>query len=585
MTTRRHRHRKTFWQRWKKRWWLAPVALVAVAALSLAGIQLGAIGWVSNAIAPLAGGCTETRPVVIAADPSIAPALTIVAAEFDEADGNCTETEVRSLVSADTAALFASGAAGDLDAWVPDSAAWLDRVASMADSLGRTAPELQITDYVASTPVVLATSASQVADLGDTPLSWESLLSGTVVTLLPDPEANTASLAGLAQLQSVSSAEDPRQFAGAMIAMGKTIPQTSEEAFGLATDATLPTVVVTTEREVATYNSASESSPMIALYPTDGTVELTYPFVEVISGDEEADTSTSATSTSTGASAAAASEIVAADAPQRLLTALAAATRSSAEVLAKEGFRDADGGGDLRVTGVPETATEAKPTADAAVQIAILRSWSVLTLRSRLLVVIDTSGSMLDPANNGLRRIDVFQLAASEALSKFSGEAELGVWAFSQNRIGTQDWEPLSPIAPLSDPAHVAQINGVVASLPDRIYGYTGLYDTILAAVKEVKEDYDPSKINSVLLITDGYNEDDNGISLSALLKNLKAIDDPNEPVPVILIGFGPDTDLKSMTEIAQSTGGAAYSAAVPEDLGKVLVDALSQRSCRPNCT
>ncbi|MBH0131238.1 VWA domain-containing protein [Salinibacterium sp. NK8237] len=581
MTTRRHRHRKTFWQRWKKRWWLAPIALVAIAALSLAGIQLGAIGWISNAVAPLAGGCTETRPVVIAADPSIAPALTIVAAEFDEADGNCTETEVRSLVSADTAALFASGVSGDLDAWVPDSAAWLDRVTSMAGSLGRTAPELQVTDYVASTPVVLATSASQVANLGDTPLSWEALLGGTVTTLVPDPEANAASLAGLAQLQSVASAEDPRQFAGAMIAMGKTIPQSSEDAFQLATDATLPTVVMTTEREVATYNSTS-ASPMIALYPTDGTVELTYPFVEVVSGEDDAE---SAETDDTDAAAAVATQITAADAPERLLTALAAATRTSAEVLASQGFRDAEGGGDLRVTGVPETATEAKPTADAAVQIEILRAWSVLTLRSRLLVVIDVSGSMLDPASNGLRRIDVFQLAASEALSKFSGEAELGVWAFSQNRIGTQDWEPLSPIAPLSDPDHVAQINGVVASLPDRIYGYTGLYDTILAAVKEVKEDYDPTKVNSVLLITDGYNEDDDGISLSTLLKNLKALDDPNEPVPVILIGFGPDTDLDAMTEIAQSTGGAAYSAAVPEDLGNVLVDALTQRSCRPNCT
>ncbi|MGJ8722700.1 MAG: substrate-binding domain-containing protein, partial [Salinibacterium amurskyense] len=277
MTTRRHRHRKSFWQRWKKRWWLVPIALVAIASLALAGIQFGAIGWITNAVTPLAGGCSDIRPVVIAADPSIAPTLTAVAAEFDEADGNCTKTEVRSLLSADTAALFASGASGDVDAWVPDSAAWLDRVESMASSLGRTAPQLEITDYVASTPVVLATTASQVSKLGDEPLSWSSLLSGSVSTLLPDPEASTASLAGLAQIQSVSSTEDPRQFAGAMIAIGKTIPQSTEEAFTLASEATLPTVVITTEREVAAYNTSTPSSPVIAIYPSDGTVELTYP--------------------------------------------------------------------------------------------------------------------------------------------------------------------------------------------------------------------------------------------------------------------------------------------------------------------
>jgi hypothetical protein len=413
-------------------------------------------------------------------------------------------------------------------------------------------------------------------------LAWTTLLTGTVSTLLPDPESSAASLAGLARVKSVSSDEDPRQFAGAMIAIGKTIPQSSEAAFELVAEATVPTVVVTTEQQVAAHNSSSSDSPVVALYPTDGTVELRYPFVEAIVGTQESSTGIS---DGTAAAAAVASGSASVGSPRDLVAALAAAVRSATDVMAGEGFRDADGGGDLRVAGVAETAIGADPTADAAAQIEILRAWSVLTLRSRLLVVIDLSGSMLEPANNGLRRIDVFQLAASDALSKFSGEAELGVWAFSQNRVGTQDWEDLSPIAPLSDPAHVKQINGVIASLPERIYGFTGLYDTILAAVKRVKEDYDPAKVNSVLLITDGFNEDDNGIDLKTLLASLKEIEDPNQPVPVLLIGFGPDTDLASMTEIANSTGGAAYSAEVPEDLGDVLVDALTQRSCRPNCS
>ena len=102
--------------------------------------------------------------------------------------------------------------------------------------------------------------------------------------------------------------------------------------------------------------------------------------------------------------------------------------------------------------------------------------------------------------------------------------------------------------------------------------------------MQRVQETYDPSKVNSVLLITDGKNEDDNGISLDDLLAKLQATEDPKKPVPVIFIGFGPDTDLDAMTRIAKVTGGAAYSASKPEDLGNVLVDALSQRTCRPNC-
>ena len=44
------------------------------------------------------------------------------------------------------------------------------------------------------------------------------------------------------------------------------------------------------------------------------------------------------------------------------------------------------------------------------------------------------------------------------------------------------------------------------------------------------------------------------------------------------------DRYLDAMQRIARATNGGAYSASRPEDLGNVLVDALSQRTCRPNC-
>ncbi|MCM3656147.1 VWA domain-containing protein [Agromyces mediolanus] len=183
-----------------------------------------------------------------------------------------------------------------------------------------------------------------------------------------------------------------------------------------------------------------------------------------------------------------------------------------------------------------------------------------------------------------MRRIDLFQRAAGGALAQFSGEVQLGVWIFSTARDGERDWEELAPIAPLADEGHTAQVMGVVASLPDRLGGATGLYDTTLAAVDRVREGYDPQKMNSVLLITDGRNEDENGLELDQLLSQLAERQDPERPVPVIMVGFGPDTDLEAMQRIADVTGGAAYSATRPEDLGIVLVDALSQRACRPDC-
>ncbi|BDZ55907.1 hypothetical protein GCM10025870_29800 [Agromyces marinus] len=208
----------------------------------------------------------------------------------------------------------------------------------------------------------------------------------------------------------------------------------------------------------------------------------------------------------------------------------------------------------------------------------------MLTLRSRMLAAIDVSGSMEEPAENGLRRIDIFQQAAGGAMSKFSGEVELGVWAFSTARNGDLDYEDLAPIAPLADAGHTQQIQQIIATLPARLGGATGLYDTTLAAYQRVQETYDPDKVNSVLVITDGKNEDENGISLEQLLAEIEKLQDPARPVAIIMVGFGPDTDLDAMKQIAQATKGGAYSANKPEDLGTVLVDALSQRTCRPNC-
>ena len=158
------------------------------------------------------------------------------------------------------------------------------------------------------------------------------------------------------------------------------------------------------------------------------------------------------------------------------------------------------------------------------------------------------------------------------------------MWVFSTERVGGQDWEDLVPVEPLAEPAQLARIAEVIDSLPGRLGGATGLYDTVLAATDRARQTWEPDKVNSVLLITDGRNEDADGLSLEQLIAELDARADPARPVPVIMIGFGPDTDLAAMSRIAEATGGGAYSATRPEDLGTVLVDALSQRTCRPDC-
>lgn len=587
--------------RWRRALVVATGIVVAI-ALVAGGVAVGS-SWSGGSLESFfasGAGCGTTTKLTIVSDPSIAPVLKTVAKTFDGRKNACVKTTVQSQQSADTAALLASGVKTTADAWVPDSSVWLERMAATASSLGRAAPTVEAGKSIATTPVVFAAPAARAAEFAAAPVGWSTLLGGTVDALLPDPESSAASLAALFTLRTHSSVDDPRQFAGAMIELGKAIPQSAALAFSSARVAVKPTVVLTTEHEVAAHNASDPSNPLIALYPTDGTTALTYPFVRISGNVQSAAPGSTAVATSTASASPTANPQKTAsvsaslattpgaskisEAKTKLLESFATLARAATTSLATNGFRNGAGTGELTASGVVALPAKASPIADGAAQIEILHSWSVLTLRSRMLAVIDVSGSMLEPAGAGLRRIDIFQRAAAGALQKFSGEVEMGVWVFSTARAGTQDWEDLSPIAPLSDPAHTSQIQQIIASLPSRVHGDTALYDTTLAAVQRVREGYDPSKVNSVLLFTDGRNEDKNGIDLQTLLSKLKAMDDPLKPVPVIMIGFGPDTDIAAMTQIAHATGGAAYSASKPEDLGLVLVDALSQRSCRPNC-
>ena len=589
--------------------YLSVIAAVVVVGVVASGVYL----WVGGHLDPQAAAGTECESVEqlhIVADTTIAPVLSDIAADFDATNDGCVSTEVTSQESADTSAVLASGGL-DVDAWVPQSSVWVDRAAATAASLGRATPNARVGQTIAVSPVVFATTASDATEIASEPLTWARVLDGSLPAILPDPEASAASLTSLVGLGAHAPAEDPRPLAAAMIALGKSIPASTSAAFGALSSAAQPSVVLTSEAQVAEYNGDDPSETLTAGYPTDGTLLLDYPLVLVgdaadeataafegdaagTSSDSETDTSASIGSTprvqtvSTVAEGSDADASVAAkelSARGRLLASFEKAATSSYDRLTAAGFRTASGAGKIDTMGIaPEGPAAQVVPVDAATALTLLRTWGVLSLRARYLAVIDVSGSMEEPADNGLRRIDIFQQAAMNAVSKFSGEVDLGVWAFSTLRNGDLDYEELAPIAPLGDAAHTQQIGGIIQSLPSRLGGATGLYDTVLAAVGRVREGYDAEKVNAVLLITDGRNEDENGIDLDTLLAQLSKGEEGKQPVPVIMIGFGPDTDLDAMQKIAKVTKGGAYSASKPEDLGIVLVDALSQRSCRPNC-
>ena len=98
------------------------------------------------------------------------------------------------------------------------------------------------------------------------------------------------------------------------------------------------------------------------------------------------------------------------------------------------------------------------------------------------------------------------------------------------------------------------------------------------------RDSYDPGRVNAVVVLTDGHNEDPAGISDDALLGFLRAEADPARPVTVIAIGMGPDVDFPALEQFAAATGGKAYLASNPADIRDVFLDAIIERRCRPTC-
>ena len=310
--------------------------------------------------------------------------------------------------------------------------------------------------------------------------------------------------------------------------------------------------VVTTEQQFDLFMRTHQGSQLTSTIPAAGTVMLDYPLVNT---------------------APAARQQAAADAGAALVTALN--TDAGRAALADSGYRDADGNG----VGQPVKELELR---DPSSVDKALRQWQVLGVPIRSLVVQDTSGSMETPAG-GTTRAGLLIDASQTGLKLFPNNTMIGGWAFSVNKGGPgQDWEELAPIRRLDarsgSGTHRDALGRAVEEGLSDLGGGTGLYDTTLAAFKKVQDTYDPNYSNSVIIMTDGQNEDPDSITLDNLLAELKRLEDPARPVLVLTIGISDDADSDALKQIAEATGGTTYVAENAADIRTVFVDAIQAR-------
>jgi Ca-activated chloride channel family protein len=599
------------------------LALVAVAVLAMACTS-SADGSGDDAQPDLGdpGDC-------IVADLSVSPEkldlLTQLAGEFNESPDahvgdECVFARVQSKSSGGAAQLLATGWDEDVDGprpviWSPAASTW----GSVLDQQLETQGDAPMTgDFVSFqlTPLVIAMPRPMAVALGwpEEPLGFADILQ-----LSQDPAGWAAhghpewgqfrlgktnpnfSTSGLSALVAQAYAANDKTAGLSLEDLAK--PSTDEFAQQIESavvhygDTTLTflnnwyradqrgnpygyvSAVAVEEKSVIDYNSGNPDGvlqegeeprppkvPLVAIYPEEGTLYSDNPLyvldADWVDDDEAA-----------GA--------------QRFIDFLG--TPENQEQILRYGFRPGnpavavgapiDDGNGVDPT-QPQTLLEV-PEPEVLVQL--LDDWQDQRKPARVLLLMDVSGSMgnlADPAT-GATKLDLAKQATITALDAFNDDDEVGLWVFSTDLGDADDPQQYLELIP------TGRIGDVREELKGRIRDLvplsgTPLYTSTQAAYEQQLDEYDPTRINAVVLLSDGVNDDgepdDDRDQLQDLLTTLSSGSEgqQGQAVRVFPISYGEDADLATLRRIAEASQAAVYDSSDPRSINKVLVAVIS---------
>ncbi len=206
----------------------------------------------------------------------------------------------------------------------------------------------------------------------------------------------------------------------------------------------------------------------------------------------------------------------------------------------------------------------------------VIDKWAEHRKSARVLLVIDVSGSMGDEGADGATKLDLAKEAAVSALGQFKDEDEVGLRVFSTG-IGPEthsDYVDLVPIGAIGKSRETirAKIRTLIPT------NGTPLYTVARDSHAELRKSYDPSRINAVLLLTDGRNEDERNKDLDATLAALGEGSEGQATSPVRLfpIAYGSGADLDVLEQMADATSAKAYDASNPATIKDVFTNVVS---------
>jgi Ca-activated chloride channel family protein len=564
-----------------------------VVVLLLSGLSFGYV-WLAGR------GCAgKPQTITVLASPDQSQVMSQLASNWAESkpelNGKCIAAVVERKDPAEVAAALGpnwdarrDGARPDV--WAPDSNAWLLVAADRADAAAMIPDDPQ---SLASSAVVIAMPKpmAEALDWPNAPLGWRDIVAkfggGKSWSTVPKADQNwgrfkvgmtnpATSTAGLHALFAITDFNNDEEVSDEELKTGlvfertvTTVDQDTSQLFdGLrkadaeGKDQALQylSAFPALERDVLAYNSGGPKVPLAAVYPQEGMADANYPYAVLKAPWVDKNR-------------------------QQIANKFLQYLRSDTgrEAYGRAGFRDADrstryatklsSGAGFQ----PQIATPPRAMTLPSSVTRTVVAWTALRRRANILAVLDTSGSMKDPAAPGASKLQVVQLAAAKAISLFSNDTKVGLWEFATKRTPTTDYRQLAPIDPVGGdrdgvPNRIALGKGIQSL---KAQGATGLYDTAVAAYDEAERNWQAGRINIVVLMTDGKNEDQNSLSFQQTLDRLRSAVKPDKPVQIVTIAFGTDADVPALQAISRVTGGRTFVSRDPRDIEKVFLAAL----------
>ncbi|MFJ9852344.1 substrate-binding and VWA domain-containing protein [Streptomyces sp. NPDC101150] len=568
---------------------------VVIATAVVLAIAAGSAVALRSDLLPFGKPCDgESVRLRVFASPDIAPAIDKVATRArrneTRTDGKCLDVRVTSRASYEVAdSLGQRPAKPGFQVWIPDSSLWVDRVGTESGT------RLTAVAAIASSPIALGAVPSAAESLGwpHKTYSWSELTraASTDDRLrlgVADPARSATGLLALARINASNAKaakdandstdpegdSDTRTAAAAKLLYERVADGDSQVLATLPRDGSgaeqgnprRNQALLLSEQAAHAHNTGPDNGPDLDLfYPKDGTARLDYPYT-LVDGD--------------------ALNVDQTRAANRFMTLLGGS--AGRRELREQGFRGGNGKAGAELTRAaggrdpqPYTADPADPPSAKELQ-ALLGMWTITVQSARIATVVDASASMGSavPGSGGQSRMELAKNSLLQALATFTPEDEIGLWKFATALDGGKDYVELSPTSRLGDPGehggtHREDLAAAFSSLAPVPNGATGLYDTTLAAYEKACETYASGKFNSLVIVTDGANDDSSSMELEALVRKLKKLSDPKRPVPLIAIAIGPEADKSALDRIVAPTGGSAHRVNDPSQIHQVILKAI----------